>query len=238
MDMIRCGRGIRALRLRRRWRQQDLADAAGVSQSTVARIELGKGGGMPLERLAKVANALGATVIVRLNWNGEALDRLLDQEHAGLVETVATLLRKAGWEVRAEVTFWIRGERGSVDIAAWHAASRTLLIVEIKSVVPDQQAMLSALDRKGRLGGEIVASLGWRPATISRLLVIGASRTARRRVSAHQATFDAALPDRYLKVRHYVVDPAGLPPLRGLIFVSGSRRLTTRHRQSRGKPST
>lgn len=171
---------------------------------------------------------------MRLGWNGEALDRLLDREHASLVETIAARFREAGWEVRAEVTFWIRGERGSVDLACWHAATRTLLIVEIKSVVPDQQAMLMALDRKARLGSEIVAGLGWTPRSIGRLLVIGASRTARRRVAEHRTTFDAALPQRIVAVRRFIADPGASQPLRGLIFVSGSPRLNTRHRQSRG----
>ena len=128
---------------------------------------------------------------MRLDWNGEALDRLLDGEHANLVEIVARRLRSAGWEVAAEVTFWIRGERGSVDLLAWHPATRVLLVIEVKSVVPDQQATLSTLDRKARLGREIAGERGWNPLAVGRLLVIGDSRTARRRVDEHATTYDA-----------------------------------------------
>lgn len=234
MDMVRFGRGIRALRLRRRWRQVDLAAAAGVSQSVVARIELGLGGRVTPETLAKVANALGARVDVRLNWNGEALDRLLDQGHAALVEIIAGRLRIAGWDVRAEVSFSIRGERGSVDLVAWHASTRIVLVIEIKSVVPDIQATLFTFDRKARLGQEIAASLGWRPVGVARLLVIGASRTARRRVEEHRSTFGAALPDRSVEVRRFLSAPDTARGLRGLIFVSGGPQPTTRHRQPRG----
>ena len=42
------------------------------------------------------------------------------------------------------------GERGSIDILAWHPLTRVLLVIEIKSVVPDIQATLAGLDRKVR----------------------------------------------------------------------------------------
>lgn len=230
MDLVRFGRGIRALRMRRRWRQQDLADAAGASQSIVSRIERGLGGRLSADTLARVAQALGARVEVRLSWQGEGLDRLLDREHARLVEFITRLLRRMGWDVRTEVTFWIRGERGSVDILAWHESTQTLLVTEIKSVVPDVQATLSSMDRKARLGFDIAATVGWRPETIARLLVINASRTARRRISAHGATFDAALPHRIVQIRRYLANPRG-EILRGLMFVTASPQAPVRHRQ-------
>lgn len=233
MDWVRFGRLIRALRKRRGWRQVDLAVAARVSQSVIARIELGQGDRVVARTLERVAQALGARLRVLLDWNGESLDRLIDSAHAGLVDAAATRFRAAAWEVAAEVTFWIRGERGSVDLLAWHATSRILLIVEIKSVVPDMQAMLMAIDRKVRLGREIAASRGWQPVAVGRLLVIGASRTARRRVEEHCTTFEAEFPHRFLAVRAYLAAPIAGAPLRGLIFVPASREVTTRHRQPR-----
>ena len=230
MDMVRFGRGIRAMRMRRGWRQVDLAAAAGVGQSVVSRIERGLGGRAAVEMLSSLAQALGARVDVRLSWQGEGLDRLLDQDHARLVELVTRQLRDVGWDLRTEVTFWIRGERGSVDVLAWHEASQTLLVIEVKSVVPDVQATLATLDRKGRLGPEIAATVGWRPKSVARLLVINASRTSRRRVAAPAATFDAALPHRVVQVRRYLANPFR-EPLRGLIFLTGSPQAPVRHRQ-------
>src|SRR5687767_856129 len=146
MDWVKVGRSVRALRKRRGWRQRDLASAARVSQSVIARIELGRGDRIAPWILEHVVQALGARVLVRLAWNGESLDRLLDAEHAGLVERMATMFRAAGWEVAAEVTFWLRGERGSVDLLAWHAATSVLVVVEVKSVVADVQATFMAFD--------------------------------------------------------------------------------------------
>lgn len=230
MDLVRFGRGIRALRLRRRWRQLDLAATAGVSRALVARIEVGNAGAIPVQKLEKVANALGARTDLRLSWNGEALDRLLDAEHAGLVEAVASRLRLIGWEVAAEVTFWIRGERGSVDLLAWHPISRIVLVIEVKSVVPDIQALLASLDRKARLAIEIARTRTWSPLAVGRLLVIGESRTSRRRVEALPATFAAEYPHRGVMVQRWLRTPTVDPTLRGLWFLSVAHRVSTRHR--------
>jgi hypothetical protein len=172
-------------------------------------------------------------MIVRIDWNGEALDRLLDADHAVLVERVAAMFRAAGWEVAAEVTFWIRGERGSVDLLAFHPKSGVLVVVEVKSVVPDVQATFVSFDRKARLGREIAAGRGWKPTAVGRLLVIGESRTARRRVAEHATIFEAEVPDRLMVVRRYLADPAPAKAIRGLLFLSGSPHATTRHRQPR-----
>jgi len=232
MDMVQLGRSIRALRLRRRWRQLDLANAARVGRTVIARIERGLGDTVPLRKLEAVAHALGARLDLRLNWNGEALDRVLDAAHARLVDVMVGRLRAAGWEVATEATFMIRGERGSVDVLAWHPLTRVLLLIEVKSVVPDVQAMLAALDRKVRLGRGIALDRGWTPAQVGTLLVIGASRTSRRRVESLAATFDAAFPDRGNVVRHWLKAPSAELPLRGLLFLSFGQEVTTRHRAS------
>src|SRR3990172_9566568 len=80
MDPVRLGRQYRALRRRRGWRQVDVASRTGVSKSTIGRIERGEIAGMPLEVLVRVAAVLGARLDVSLRWNGEALDRLLDED--------------------------------------------------------------------------------------------------------------------------------------------------------------
>jgi hypothetical protein len=51
--------------------------------------------------------------------------RLLDHGHADVVEEVLRHLRSAGWQTIAEYTFNHYGDRGSVDIVAWRAASRS-----------------------------------------------------------------------------------------------------------------
>src|SRR5262249_23672025 len=152
MDGVRFGLGIRAIRLHRRWTQEQVAAKAGVSQAAVSRVERGDAARATVRTLYRIAEALGARATLGLFWHGEGLGRLLDAAHAGLVDEVISTLTRAGWEVVPEATFNNFGERGSIDILAWHPRRRALLIVEVKSVVPDMQALLAGLDRKQRVG--------------------------------------------------------------------------------------
>ncbi len=232
MDMVRFGRIVRALRLRRRWRQRDLAERAAVSQSLIARVERGGARRLTVRTLERILEALGARLWMRVDWNGEAADRLLDADHAALVELVLGLLREAGWEAIPEVSFAIDREHGSIDILAWHRATQTLLVIEVKSVVPDVQATIHVFDRKVRLSSRIAAERGWAPTQIACLMVIGEGSTARRRVNEHAATFQARFPHRTSDVRRFIADPTS-SLLQGLWFASartgaGTRRQVVR----------
>lgn len=111
---------------------------------------------------------------------GAGLARLLDEGHARLVETTVRLLRALGWEVIAEYTFNHYGERGSVDIVAWHPLARILLVVEVKARLADLQGTLARLRAKVRVVPPLLArERGWKPVAVARLLVI-ADRTAQR----------------------------------------------------------
>jgi transcriptional regulator with XRE-family HTH domain len=233
MDWVRFGLALRALRMRRRWRQIDLAAAAGCSKAAIWRIERGLGDRVTGRVLERVAQVLGARVRVRLDWNGEALDRLLDQDHAQLVEQVVAILRATDWDTRPEVTFAIDGERGSIDVLAWHAATATLLVIEVKSVVPDVQATVMTFDRKIRLAARIALSQGWRARSVSAALVVGEDRTSRRRIAAHATTFGSRFPDRIAAVRRFIASPGQCPPIRGLWFLTQARQTSPRHRVAR-----
>lgn len=228
MDALRVGRSIRALRIRRGWRQSDLAEASAVSRTVISRIELGAIYATNLRSVEAVCAALGADLDVRVRWQGEGLDRLLDQAHAGLVDRFVHMLRDAGWEVAVEVTFSEYGERGSVDVLGWHSKTRSLLIAEIKSVIADAQGTLAPMDRKVRLGPRIARNRGWDPATVSRVLVVRDGSTNRRRVADLSATFDVALPVRASEFRRWVRAPSG--PIGALIFLPDSPQKGTRHR--------
>lgn len=236
MDVVRFGRGIRALRHRRGWRQSDLAAAARVSRAAVSRVELGRGDRLTVRSLDALAAAAGARVDVRLSWNGEALDRLLDSSHARLVELILGRLDAAGWESTPEVSFSVFGERGSIDVLAFHRSTGAVLVVEVKSVVPDVQGMLSALDRKARLAGPIARQRGWPAANISRLLVIGDSRTARRRVEAFDSTFGRAFQVRGRAVDRWLRAPDG-PGIAGLRFLPDDHHTSSRHRIAPHRPT-
>ncbi len=228
MDVIRFGLGMRALRRKRGWTQDELGAKARVSRAAIWRTERGRADRIPVHVLVRVAATLGARIDVRLLWQGEGLDRLLDAGHADLVERTLALLASADWITATEVSFNVRGERGSIDILAFHPATGSLLVIEIKSVVPDMQAMLSGIDRKGRLAREIARDRGWNVTTVTRLLVLPDDRTARRRVERHAATFRTALPARTVEIRRWIRRPSGT--MDGVLFLSDAHQTSARHR--------
>jgi transcriptional regulator with XRE-family HTH domain len=230
MDVVRFGLSIRALRRRKRWTQQRLALETDLARSTIARIETGHADEATVRTLTRVAAALGATVNVRVLWHGEGLDRLLDASHADLTDRVLELLGDLGWQAVPEVSFNNYGERGSIDILAFHEPTGALVVIEIKSVVPDLQSMLETLDRKVRVALALAHGRGWQATSVSRLLVLPDDRTARRRVDRHRMTFDAVLPARTAAVRRWLAAPLGR--LAGILFLSDVHHTVTRHRVS------
>jgi transcriptional regulator with XRE-family HTH domain len=223
---LKVGRSIRALRVRRGWRQSDLAQAAGCSRSVISRVERGELSGTTMGAVEAICRALGADLDVRVRWHGEALDRLLDEAHAGIVERFVRRLRSAGWESAVEVTFSEYGERGSVDVLGWHPVERALLVGEVKSVIPDAQATLLPLDRKGRLGAKIGRGRGWDAVSVSRVLIVRDGSTNRRRVADLDATFRAALPVRGAAFRAWLRSPTG--PVAALVFLPDAPQKSTR----------
>jgi hypothetical protein len=204
--------------VRSRWRlaRRSAADRAGGCESFSGRT------------LRAIAVALGARFEQRILWQGEALDRLLDHDHAAIVERVVRWLQAADWTVVPEATFAVNGERGSIDVLAFHVKSGTLLVVEVKSVLPDMQGLLAGVDRKARISPQLARDRGWAVRRVGRLVVLPGDTTTRRRVDAHAATLGAALPDRTITVRRWVRDPEG--GLAGILFLPRPERGQGRHR--------
>jgi transcriptional regulator with XRE-family HTH domain len=230
MDDVRIGRILRGLRLRKRWRQRDVAVAAGISQSTVSLIERGHVEFLSIRTLRRVFAAVDARFTGEVRWRGGLTDRMLDEDHARLVGAFAAKLVSQGWEVHVEVTFAEYGERGSIDIVALRPAERVALIVEIKASLMAIDGTIRRLDVKTRLAAKVLADrFGWRPTVIGRLLVIEEGATARRRVIAHSDLLRVAFPDRGRVVRDWFRRPMGR--LSGLCFFSSTNRGGSRRRR-------
>lgn len=227
MEDIAIGRLIMLARQRRQWRQEDLAAAAGVSRALVALAEAGG-----IERLTvRSLRQIGAPLEIRLpfapQWNGGEVDRLRDRDHARLVDQVTAVLGRRDWEVIVEHTFSHYGERGSMDIVGWHAASATLLVVEVKTRIYDVQALIAGLDRKARLAAQLLgAERGWAPRSVARLVVVPERSANRRLVREHASLFAAALPARSREVREWLGRPSG--SLSGLWVLSSANGIGPR----------
>jgi transcriptional regulator with XRE-family HTH domain len=196
MEDGRFGSAIRAVRRKRRWRQRDLAARVGVSAATISRIERGHLDTLSLRTVRHVAAVLDVRVDLLARWRAGDLDRLLNAGHSALHDSVAAWFKEAfpAWELAPEVSFSIHGERGVVDIVAWHPGRRALLMIELKTDIADVNELVGTFDRKRRLAKEIVRERGWVPATVSGWVIVSAGRTNRARIAAHGAMLRAAFP--------------------------------------------
>jgi transcriptional regulator with XRE-family HTH domain len=225
---VEVGSIIRAVRIRRGLRQSDVAAAAGISQPTVSLIEGGRLDRLSVAVVRRVAAAVGVSLPFAPRWRGPELARLLDEKHAAMVRGVVDYLSRLGWQPVPEHTFNLRGERGAVDVLAWHPVLRAVLIVEVKSQIVDLQDLLSSLDRKRRLGPALARELGWRPLVIGAVLVLPEETQARNAVRVHRSVLDAALPARTLEVRRWLRRPD--LDMRGIWFLLNIAVVDTKRR--------
>lgn len=186
---------IRALRVRLGLTQAELAIAAKTWPAMISRFERGRIDATSLRTLRRVFASLDARLDLVPRWQGADLDRLLDARHAGMTEALVRRLSSLpDWIVQPEVPFSIFGERGSIDIVAWHPTRRALLVIEVKGAIGDVGALVRQVDRYRRLARKVAAERGWSPVSVGVLVVVADGRTARRRLAEHRSTLKRAFP--------------------------------------------
>jgi transcriptional regulator with XRE-family HTH domain len=190
VNVERLGRLVRILRVRQRLTQSDLAARARVSRRAVSTLERGHARQLRIGRAESILAALDARLDVRLYWHGPELDRLLDAGHAALGASVKRRLERCHWLVRPEVSYSRYGERGRIDLLAWHPTTLTLLVLEIKTDLVDVQQLLGSLDAKTRLGRHAAAPFGWEARAVVPGIVFAEDRTTRYRLQRVDPLFD------------------------------------------------
>ncbi len=133
-----------------------MSTAAGVPLSVVRRVEHGRLGGVDIADLRSIAASLDVSVDMSIRWHGGDLGRLINARHAAMHEVMAQRFADLpGWALEPEVSFLLYGERGAIDGLAWHAPSRSLLVIELKTEFVDINGLMRSVDRKRRLAAEI-----------------------------------------------------------------------------------
>ncbi len=159
-----------------------------------------------------MASALDIRVDLNARWRAGDLDRLLNSRHSALHELVARHFRKLpGWIAEPEVSFAIYGERGVIDILAFHPGRQALLVIELKTDVADVNELVGTIDRKQRLAARVARERGWpvgRGVTTSVWVIVASGRTNRRRIQAHGAMLRAAFPLDGRVIRPWLREPS------------------------------
>ncbi len=266
VDDLRFGAAVRAVRVRRRLRQADVATLAGVSAATVGRVERGAVAGVTLGSVRSIASACGIRVELQPRWRGGELDRLLSARHSAMHDAVSRWLRQfGGWELVPEASYAIGAERGVIDVLGWHPAREAILVLELKTQIVDVNDLLGAMDRRKRLAPRIAADRGWwRPTSgqagflearnhdgsrhpgslpaIAVWVLVAEGATNRRRVAGHADVLRRAFPADGRALAGWLRDPshsvAGLSFFSDRHWMNASAIRTPVHRvrRRRGEP--
>jgi hypothetical protein len=209
--------------------QADIAAHTRVSASSISRLEGGAASEMTLRAIRTIAAAYGVRVDVIARWRGGDLDRLLSAHHSAMHESVSRwLARFPGWIFVPEATFSFGRETGIVDVLGWHPATRTTVVLELKTRIIDVNELIGVMDRRRRLASRMALERGWlrphghadrqvaadgtrpradEPRIVTWVLVADGA-TNRRRVAAHTDVLRRAFPAGHCDLRALLQDPA------------------------------
>ncbi len=179
------------------WTQDELAARAGISQGMISAIEHARVPGLTMARAEQVLGALGATLVISVDapFLGDR-DRQRDPAHARCSAYVTARLRRAGWEVAAEVEVGGDRSRGWIDVLAFHPSTRQLLVIEIKTEIRDLGAIERTLGWYERESQWSARRLGWQASTPTGCLILLATEANDLRVRANLRSFAGGFPLR------------------------------------------
>lgn len=208
-----------------------MATRAAISRAAYSKLERGQLDATQLATLRRVANVLEVRLTLDAGWRGGRIERLISGRHASMAERVTRRLLAAGWTVVPEVSFNHFGERGVVDLVAWHAPTRTMLLVEIKTELVDPNGLLEATNRRRRLAYVIARDQGWEPDAVAQWVILDDGRTNHRRVAEHRTLLRSAFPGDGRAVDRWLSNP--ISPMNALWFLPSVTPESTR-RSARG----
>lgn len=224
---------FRAVRIRGRKRQADVAREAGVARWRVSAIERGHFDAIGIGQLRAIAAALEIRVELDASWRGGDGARIVNERHSRMHELVAwRLAASLGWVFATEVTFSEYGERGVIDILAWHAATRTLLVIELKTEIPDPAGLVAQVDRYQRLAAKVGRDRGWIASSVAVWVLVAESDFNRDQLARHRLMLRNAFPLDGRFLRRWLRDPSsgsrpdtegtggGAGAVRGLSFLA------------------
>lgn len=221
MDDQGVGIAFRAARLRKGWTQQELGARCGLSHGLISLIERGHLDSVSLRAVRRVARELDILVVLRLRSRGGDVDRLVNAGHAALHEELARYLDMLpDWLHAPEVSFSVFGERGVIDILAFHPPTGSLLVIELKTELVSFENLLMTMDVRLRHAERIARERGWKPTSASAWVVVAESKPNRRRVAQHRALLRSALPQDGRQMRGWLRRPVGT--IHALSFWSNS----------------
>jgi transcriptional regulator with XRE-family HTH domain len=184
------GAKVRAARVRRHWRQTDLARRVDLSQPTISSIERGEGATLSLVAWQRIADAFDLSLTLKLGR--DRLEETRDAGHLAMQELVLRLGRRQ----RVTRTFELRSAGGRwTDVGLADHASGRLVLVECVNVIQDIGSAIRASDRKLAEAESLAVALGPdRPRAVHACWVVRSTRRNRHLVARYPELFATRFP--------------------------------------------
>lgn len=228
------GAAIRTARLETGWSQAALARRIRTSQSVLSRLETAAAATVDTALASRALDVLG----VRVTFDGRTLGlagrrEQRDGVHAACVAFIVRRLRGQGWEAAVEVEIGDGRSRGWIDILAYRASDRTLLVIEVKTEIHDVGALLRTAAWYRREAPAAARRLGWVPSRIVLNLLALASSENDDRIARERELIGELFPSDAVALEVVVDGSTDRPPTGAVAMVdprSRKRRWLTRVR--------
>jgi len=198
------GGTVRDGRLAIGWSKETLAQRSGLSRGMVGRVERG-GVNVTVDTASRLLEALGLVAELSIRRPFITRPRQVDAAHATCVAHVQRRLEAAGWAVRREVEIVHARSHGWIDILAFEPATRTMLVIEVKTEIHDLGRVERTLTWYKRESWAAARRLGWRPQRVRPWLLVLATEANDARLRDNRAAVGQSFPARSMDM----LEPAG-----------------------------
>jgi transcriptional regulator with XRE-family HTH domain len=190
------GRACRDVRGRLGLTLEEVAAAAAITASYLARIERGQVN-PTFEAVDRIAEALGIQLSLDIRppvFLGTP--PVSDLVHARCSAYVDRRLQAADWLTAREVALLDGRYRGWIDLLAFDSTTRSLLIIQIKTRLDDIGALERQLGWYERAAPQLARELGWPPVSIRSVVLFLATEEVERTLAANRDVLALAFPRR------------------------------------------
>lgn len=211
-------------RLRRGMSKSELAERSGVSRQMVAAVEADTAN-PTLDIVAALLDGLRLDIeVVARGPVNIGPTRQRDPAHARCSAYLQRRFDAAGWLTAREVRIEDGRYVGWIDLLAFHEASGTLLIIEIKTRIDDLGAIERSIDWYQRAAVGAARRLGWTPTRAAPWLVALATDEVDEGIRANRSALALSFPVRAAEMSAMMTDPAGSTLGRGLALIDPRSR--------------
>ena len=197
---------IRDGRLAMRWTKTELSSRSGVSRQMVGEIEAGRANAS-LDVIAALLESLGISLELLAKGPVVIDARRHDAAHAICSAYVQRRLEALGWLVAREVRIEQGRYVGWIDLLAFHEATGTLLVIEVKTRVDDVGAIERSMDWHMSTAMRAARRLGWQPERLTGWLLALATAEVDDALRRTRTIWDRAFPKRAAGLALAIADP-------------------------------